>query len=59
MAGEAFFKPFYAPSSGDCPDCDADTELRADPDHPGIWHLQVQHDETCPTWQAIQRERRS
>lgn len=37
-----------------CPDCDADTHLRTDND--GMRHLEVLHDDTCPVWQAMQRE---
>ena len=58
MAGEAFgLTPFYAPNSGDCPDCAADTELVPNPDDPGVWHLNIRHDDTCPFFRAIQRKR--
>lgn len=54
MNGEAFgLRPLYVPSSGDCPDCDADTELTRDPDHPRIWRLHIRHDHTCPTYRQL------
>lgn len=58
MAGESFgLRPGYFPSSGDCPDCDADTELVANPEHPGIWHLNIRHDDTCPSYRAMKDRR--
>jgi len=34
-----------------CPDCASDTELRRDDD--GVFHLDVHHDDTCPTFRRI------
>lgn len=52
MAGESFgLRPGYSPSSGDCPDCDAYTELSRD--STGIWHLSIRHDDTCPAYRAM------
>lgn len=39
---------------GGCDDCDAWQEMRRD--H-GIYVMTVHHDDTCPTWQQIQRRR--
>lgn len=36
-----------------CRECASETDLFADTY--GIWHLQVRHDDTCPTYQEIQR----
>lgn len=36
-----------------CPDCNNDTQLRQDTY--GVWHLEVLHDDTCPTLTAIER----
>ena len=52
MAGESFgLTPGYTRSSGHCPDCDADTELRQDT--AGVWQLFIRHDDTCPTYRAM------
>ena len=57
MYGEAFgLTPNRREHSEDCPDCDATTEVARDPDHPGVWHLYIEHDDTCPTWQAMRSE---
>ncbi len=37
-----------------CPDCASDTELSRDDD--GVFHLEVRHDETCPTYRSMQRD---
>lgn len=42
-----------AAASYKCPDCNADTSLSQD-GH-GIWHLDIAHDDTCPTFQRIRR----
>lgn len=55
MAGEAFgLKPFTRTNTDACPDCRADVELREA--YPGIWNLNIAHDDTCPAYRAI-RER--
>jgi hypothetical protein len=65
MTGEAFY-PIdarnvlraaigYQKSSGDCDDCDADTALYEA--EPGIFVIQIRHDDTCP-WLA-RHERKS
>ncbi len=35
----------------ECPDCTSATELRRDSD--GVFHLDVRHDLTCPTYRRI------
>jgi len=37
-----------------CPDCNSDIERWIDRD--GRRHIDVMHDDTCPTWQAMQRQ---
>jgi hypothetical protein len=39
-----------------CPDCASDIERWTDRD--GIEHIDLMHDDTCPTWQAMQRQAR-
>ncbi len=36
-----------------CPDCLSET-TRPVQDR-GIWRIEVRHDDTCPTWRAMQR----
>ena len=36
-----------------CPDCNSDIERWTDRD--GRDHIDVMHDDTCPTWQAMRR----
>lgn len=36
-----------------CPDCAS--ELHHYTDHDGIPHVEIHHDDTCPTWAQIQR----
>ena len=38
-----------------CPDCDNDARLRQDSD--GIWHLDIQHDDTCPWFKRHQQRK--
>lgn len=60
MRGEAFgLRPMYVHGSGDCPDCNADTELARDPDHPGVWRLNIRHDDTCPTYRRLRCQGRA
>lgn len=40
---------------GGCDDCAAEQGLAEV--QPGIWSLNVRHDETCPTWRRIQANR--
>lgn len=41
------------PRRGDCPDCDAHSRLI---EHtPGIYTLEIHHDDTCPAWRAAHR----
>lgn len=40
---------------GGCDDCDAYQTVEAV--QSGVWVLTVHHDDSCPTWMAIQRRR--
>jgi len=37
-----------------CPDCNATAGLREI--HPGVVVIEVRHDETCPTYKAMESE---
>lgn len=42
---------------GGCDDCDAEqglTQVR-----PGIWSMEIRHDDDCPTWARIRNQRSS
>ncbi|MGW8565176.1 hypothetical protein [Isoptericola sp. NPDC055881] len=54
MTGDLFAA--YIPSSGACPDCDADTELKPDADVPGLVYMLVRHDDTCPHYRRMKAE---
>jgi len=41
---------------GGCDDCDAVQTVERDPDLPGLYHLQVQHDDSCPTYRRLKRK---
>jgi hypothetical protein len=36
-----------------CPDCNSDVDYAFD--QLGVLHLTIRHDDTCPTWRAIQK----
>lgn len=38
-----------------CPDCLSEMTCPVQ-DRFGIWRIEVRHDDTCPTWRAIQQE---
>jgi len=40
-----------------CPDCASDTELWRDDD--GVFHLEIRHDDTCPTYRGMEGDRRA
>lgn len=44
---------------GGCQDCDAEQELVQDPEVPGVYLLQVRHDDTCPTYRRMKRKGRA
>jgi len=55
MNGAAFgLTPARWENTDECPDCRADVELTEQ--HPGVWCLQVQHDNTCPWLANYQRK---
>jgi len=39
-----------------CPDCTSETELRQDDD--GVYHLDVHHDDSCPTYRRMRGDLR-
>lgn len=41
-----------------CPDCDSETATPYTDAH-GVWHLEVRHDETCPTYLRLLAEGRA
>lgn len=40
-----------------CPDCDSELDYWTDADD--MRHVDVMHDDSCPTWQAMQRRARA
>lgn len=38
---------------GGCNDCNAVQTMSEDKAHPGVWHLMVHHDTTCPNLRAM------
>ena len=38
---------------GGCDTCDAEQTMTEEPRHPGIFHLTIHHDDTCPTLRRI------
>jgi len=38
----------------ECPDCTSDTALRRDDS--GVFHLDVRHDDTCPTYRGVRSD---
>ena len=42
------------PHSGACLDCDADLTIRET--SPGVFHAVIEHDATCPSYQAMRRD---
>ena len=38
---------------GGCDRCDALQVMAVDEDVPGVWHLQVQHDDDCPFLRSL------
>jgi hypothetical protein len=41
---------------GGCDDCDAVQEIKADPEHDGMYHCLIHHDDGCP-WLAAYEAR--
>jgi hypothetical protein len=40
-----------------CMDCDAETTLTSDPEHPNLIYMTVAHDDTCPSYRRMQEKR--
>lgn len=52
----AVFRAFAAAYR--CPDCLSDTAQPV-PDAFGVWHIDVHHDDTCPTYRRLKAEGRA